>query len=223
MLALYHLGSVDARMIEAVQAGSRWLAGLQNRDGGIPTFCRGWGTLPFDRSSPDITAHALQAWLVWKDQLPEVDAAMARAVAFLKKVQRADGAWIPLWFGNQYALNDENPLYGTARVVAAMKLFPGAREATRRGVEWILKAQNADGGWGGDRGLESSIEETALAVTALGGEAEAIASWERGVGWLAAATWEGAETPPSPIGFYFARLWYYEGLYPLVFATATAK
>ena len=32
---------------------------------------------------------------------------------------------------------------------------------------------------------------------------------------------EGQEFPPSPIGFYFAALWYYERLYPLIF-TATA-
>jgi len=29
----------------------RWLLGLQNSDGGVPTFCRGWGKLPFDRST----------------------------------------------------------------------------------------------------------------------------------------------------------------------------
>jgi hypothetical protein len=39
----------------------RWLLDLQNGDGGIPTFCRGWGALPFDRSAPDLTAHALRA------------------------------------------------------------------------------------------------------------------------------------------------------------------
>ena len=39
------------------------VVGLQNRDGGLPTFCRGWGTLPFDRSGCDLTAHALRALL----------------------------------------------------------------------------------------------------------------------------------------------------------------
>src|SRR5213075_1225977 len=41
-------------------SGVHWLLGLQNRDGGFPTFCRGWGNLPFDRSGPDLTAHALR-------------------------------------------------------------------------------------------------------------------------------------------------------------------
>jgi squalene-hopene/tetraprenyl-beta-curcumene cyclase len=38
-----------------------WLLRLQNRDGGWPTFCRGWGKLPFDRSGTDLTAHVLRA------------------------------------------------------------------------------------------------------------------------------------------------------------------
>jgi squalene-hopene/tetraprenyl-beta-curcumene cyclase len=42
----------------------------------------------------------------------------------------------------------------------------------------------------------------------------------RGTEWLVHHTDEGREFPPSPIGFYFAALWYYERLYPLVFTTA---
>src|SRR6185312_8007498 len=43
-----------------------WVIGLQNSDGGFPTFCRGWGTLPFDRSGSDLTAHALRALAAWQ-------------------------------------------------------------------------------------------------------------------------------------------------------------
>ena len=32
------------------------------------------------------------------------------------------------------------------------------------------------------------------------------------------ATEQGRRTAPSPIGFYFANLWYFEELYPLIFA-----
>src|SRR6266568_4695463 len=46
----------------AAMAGIHWLLNLQNADGGLPTFCRGWTNLPFDRSAPDLTAHALRAW-----------------------------------------------------------------------------------------------------------------------------------------------------------------
>src|SRR4029077_8232431 len=53
LLALRRLGEPDEQTRAATLAGARWLLGLQNRDGGIPTFCRGWGALPFDRSSAD--------------------------------------------------------------------------------------------------------------------------------------------------------------------------
>jgi len=46
---------------QAIDRGINWLFRLQNRDGGWPTFCRGWGKLPFDRSSNDLTAHVLRA------------------------------------------------------------------------------------------------------------------------------------------------------------------
>ena len=45
---------------DAMAQGADWLRRLQNRDGGWPTFCRGWGKLPFDRSSNDLTAHAIR-------------------------------------------------------------------------------------------------------------------------------------------------------------------
>jgi squalene-hopene/tetraprenyl-beta-curcumene cyclase len=32
-----------------------------------------------------------------------------RGLAYLARQQRADGAWLPLWFGNQYAPEDANP------------------------------------------------------------------------------------------------------------------
>ena len=34
-------------------------------------------------------------------------------------------------------------------------------------MEYLLQSQNADGGWGGAKGVVSSVEETALAVAAL--------------------------------------------------------
>src|ERR1700676_1927976 len=77
LLALGRLGHPDSHLVAAAAAGVRWLLGVQNRDGGVPTFCRGWGTLPFDRSTPEITAHALQAWSVW---CPHFDLVLQRDV-----------------------------------------------------------------------------------------------------------------------------------------------
>lgn len=233
LLALRQLGEPDPGNVQAATAGLRWLMGVQNRDGGIPTFCRGWGTLPFDRSTPEITAHALQAWSAWN---ADVDSSLqrmlrragTRAVAFLARSQRRDGTWIPLWFGNEGAPDEDNPVYGTARVLLGLQsaLACGdSRAATCRlaGVEWLTRAQNLDGGWGGNREVPSSVEETGIALSALGGSgddgdhARVSASIASGVRWLMHAT-DRAEITPAPLGLYFARLWYFEELYPVTFA-----
>ena len=71
----------DARVRDAAEAGVRWLLDLQNRDGGMPTFCRGWTGLPFDRSGPELTAHAVRAWCAWRPHLASPAAAAHRARA----------------------------------------------------------------------------------------------------------------------------------------------
>ncbi len=232
---LSHIGPIGPLgLIPSVRAGIEWLLGLQNADGGIPTFCRGWTNLPFDKSAADLTAHALAAMSLWLPRLPEplknrTERAVRRALRYLQEVQRPDGSWTPLWFGNQSAANQENPVYGTSRALkhlATCRSGIGRIEPMEpmceRAVQWLLSAQNADGGWGGAASVASSIEETALAVDALAAAssnspaaAEAI---HRGAQWLIANTNRGTSLGPSPIGLYFASLWYFEELYPLVFA-----
>ena len=235
LLALRHLGPLDEATRSAGRAAARWLLDLQNRDGGIPTFCRGWGALPFDRSSQDLTAHTLRAWLAWRDEvepscLPSLDAAMHRAICYLRRTQRADGAWVPLWFGNEHAPDDENPLHGTAHVLIALSElaaagYPELGGLLIRGTAWIAASQNDDGGWGGVRGAPSSVEETALAIEALA-SAESLpehahsAALTRGLDWLLARIESGTWRDTAPIGFYFARLWYHERLYPLIWTVA---
>lgn len=236
LVALHHLEVREPRLLESATQGLRWLCGLQNSDGGVPTFCRGWGHLPFDRSSPDITAHALRAWTVWLRHVNGPDrkriaAARRSALRYLANAQHPDGRWVPLWFGNQLATDNENPAYGTARVLMALADCgndPAAAQMASRGIEWFRSAQNSDGGWGGDRGTPSSIEETALALDALVRwlrtstfqDASLLRATRSGVDWLHRATDAGSQLHSSPIGFYFAKLWYFEELYPLLFTTS---
>lgn len=211
----------------AARAGIGWLLGLQNRDGGWPTFCRGWRKLPFDQSCPDITAHAVRAVAAWGTA---ADPARARAVRrgfeYLAAAQRADGSWVPLWFGCEPAPGKQNPVYGTARVLPAYaEAGRGADPHARRGVEFLLAAQHADGGWGGAKGVEPSIEETGLACEALTSfEPAAVGdALVRGLRWLAARTADPRGLAAAPIGLYFAELWYYEELYPVIFAVSALR
>jgi squalene-hopene/tetraprenyl-beta-curcumene cyclase len=214
--------------VPAAAAGVTWLLDLQNRDGGMPTFCRGWGTLPFDRSTPELTAHALLAWHLWHADLDpalrvRIRAATDHALTYLRHTRRANGSWIPLWFGNEHAHNEENPVYGTAQVTAFLSLqsdlAAAAAELIQSGTIYLIRTQKSDGSWGGDAGAPASIEETAVATHALALQADphARTAARRGADWLIQATREGTEFPASPIGLYFARLWYHEKLYPIVF------
>lgn len=205
-------------------ASRKWLLGLQNRDGGFPTFCRGWGRLPFDRSGSDLTAHVLRVIGPWREPVFDGGSCTAKqtdgGLAYLSREQRPDGSWLPLWFGNQHAKDDINPVYGTARVLAAYRdLGLAESPACQRGIAYLLAVQNTDGGWGGAEDCPSSVEETALAVEVLL-DLASDDSVQRGLLWLIDAVESGRFREPSPIGFYFAKLWYYEKLYPLIFTVA---
>ena len=258
MIALHVLNNAQEITHAAAVKGIEWLLDLQNRDGGIPTFCRGWGKLPFDRSSPDITAHAVRAVSVSRLKLnserqSRCDKALVRMLQYLVASQRSDGAWSPLWFGNQHAAAQENLTYGTSRILRTAELLPALfdnhqwRAAVMRGQRWLLAAQNQDGGWGGAVNTPSSIEETSLSLEALStmvscqmaagrspgrtrqanidnvDEDALQLALHRGATWLCGATDEGRCFPPSAIGLYFAQLWYDEKLYPLIFSVAALR
>lgn len=221
LLALASLGAHDERTIRAAENGLTWLLNLQNRDGGIPTFCKGWGTLPFDRSSPELTVHAMQAWVCWQNSAnptlsQRISSALNRALRYLNASQRSDGAWIPLWFGNEKAVNQENPVYGTARTLSGLNDLKASgleihSDMLERAAGFLHRTQLSEGGWGGDANSPESIEETSLASEALRNSRGAVRLLQR---------IESNEFPSAPIGLYFARLWYYERLYPIIFATS---
>jgi squalene-hopene/tetraprenyl-beta-curcumene cyclase len=198
---------------QSAQRGIMWLLDLQNRDGGMPTFCKGWGKLPFDCSCPDLTAHAIRAFVEWRGDVDsklwkKMARSIRRGLYYLEKEQRVDGSWVPLWFGSQSNPNHENPVYGTARVLEALREldeieFPTAVNMKTRGFLWLEKVPLT--------GL--SIEEVALMVGVTG----------EGIDHLLEMTNNGTEFPASPIGLYFSSLWYAEKLYPLAFTVEALK
>lgn len=227
VLALLQLDSGDAHVRKAVSEGCSWLSTLQNNDGGIPTFCQGWGRLPFDKSCADLTGHAILAWVrageAYAD--PGLKKTVAKAIRFLEKHQNEDGSWVPLWFGNQAVKGQTNPVYGTARVMSYLNdslesswLEKDLRERIlkliKKAETFLCSQQNEDGSWGGQKGVLGSIEETSLAVSAL--TANFPENCRLGMEWLDREFLANGLTP-RPIGLYFASLWYHEKMYPLVF------
>jgi squalene-hopene/tetraprenyl-beta-curcumene cyclase len=246
------------RVKRALRLGVNWLLELQNEDGGWPTFQRGDGALPQMSSGVDPTAQALRALAAWRQEwnadvrrdepapaalVKRINRATARGVEFLQSQQRGDGRFVPLWFGSEQHPDDENPVLGTAQVLAAcddLQLL--SSDMAARAAAWLITAQHSGGGWGpprvpidysDDRGLRSwrenetlakfcSVEETSAAVSALlpltATDPAAHHSVSRGLQWLANAVEEDAHRRPAIVGFYFSRIWYYDRLYPLAFA-----
>ena len=89
-----------------------------------------------------------------------------------------------------------------------------------RALQWLAARQDDSGGWSGASGGPVSVEETALAVEALAGTKYVTATDRRGMAWLVERVETDAWREPAPIGFYFAKLWYYERLYPQIWTVS---
>jgi squalene cyclase len=225
LIALKRLIGATDEGKKAAKLGLTWLMGIQNSDGGFPTFCKGWGKLPFDASCPDITAHAIRAIISWKDDLDQsfsykLNKSLNKSISYLKNTQKSDGSWLPLWFGNEHDAEHCNPVYGTSQVLiglcnAKQAGIPGVEQMIEAGARFLIQVKNDDGSWGGNKNLPPSIEETALAIRALKlcGHKNNLDS---SVNWLI-ENLQKEELKASPIGLYFASLWYDEQMYPLVY------
>ncbi|MDO9257807.1 MAG: hypothetical protein Q7U54_19980 [Bacteroidales bacterium] len=150
---------------------------------------------------------------------------MSKAFYFIRKAQNDNGYWYPLWFGNQSATDHKNPVYGTAKVAIYLKdsMMCGSLDTSmKKDIEkllsdawqYLLKQQNRDGSWGGEAGVRGTMEETALAISALT-EKDRDAC-HRGFEWLE-NEYRQHGLRSAPIGVYFAMLWYDEKLYPLIY------
>ncbi len=196
---------------DSVRSGLRWLYGMQNRDGSWPTFVRD-SKVPFDRGCPYVTSQVLTALAAVG---PEEGGAARRALAYLRGVQRRDGAFHSLWFRSHTR--------GTAAAIEALSDLGLGRDPTvRRAEQWLRTQQNPDGGWANARGAASTAEETSWATAALlrretPRNRRAV---ERGVRWLLDHQRPDGGWDPGVVGVYFSSVIYsnvfYAASYPII-------
>jgi len=140
------------RYSHAVKRALDWLVGMQSTNGGFASFDVDntnyyLNEIPFadhgallDPPTSDVTARVVTALAVVGR--PQDAAALARAVAYLRKAQEADGSWFGRW-GTNY-------VYGTWSVLTGLAHagIGSSDPAVQRAVNWLHSRQNADGGWG---------------------------------------------------------------------------
>ncbi|WP_277187508.1 squalene--hopene cyclase [Caballeronia sp. BR00000012568055] len=138
---------------EAIARGREWIVGMQSSDGG-------WGAfepentqfylnnIPFsdhgallDPPTVDVSARCL-SMLAQLGETPANSEPARRALDFIVKDQLRDGSWYGRW-GMNY-------VYGTWSALCALNAAGIASTDTRmkRGADWLVSIQNADGGWG---------------------------------------------------------------------------
>src|SRR5579862_3793833 len=224
----------------AMERGLVWMLGMQNDDGGWASFDKGndkdfLTKVPFadhnamiDPSTSDITSRVIESLSFFKEKGFDLNhPVVQRGIDFIKKDQCDDGAWFGRW--------GVNYIYGTWQVLRGMKLIGEDMNKgwLRRGVEWFLRCQNADGGWGESiesydepklKGIGPSTKsQTAWALMGLisAGQAHSQAV-RRGVRYLLesqtpAGSWE--EVNWTGTGFprvFYLKYHYYRHYFPMM-------
>ena len=230
-------GRVGGRFDEAIARGTEWTVGLQSRNGGWGAFDADnsyhyLNNIPFadhgallDPPTADVSARCVSMLAQLGE--PAGSARMRAAVAYLVREQEADGSWFGRW--------GVNYIYGTWSALCALNAagLTGADAPIRRGADWLLAVQNADGGWGescdsyaldrsGHVPADSRASQTAWALLGLmaAGAAEhpAVA---RGIAWLTASQGDDGVWPEEHYtGGGFPRVFYlryhgYAKIFPL--------
>jgi squalene-hopene/tetraprenyl-beta-curcumene cyclase len=224
------------RYRHAIERGVEWVLGLQSRNGGWGSFDADnthdyLNNIPFadhgallDPPTADLTARCISA--LAQIGHSRKHPAVARALAYLKEEQEADGSWFGRW-GTNY-------VYGTWSALSALNAVGEdmAQPYVQKAVDWLKSRQQADGGWGESCGsywaerknevVASTPSQTAWALLGLmaAGEIESKAV-ARGVKYLRRAPRHGArwdEELYNAVGFprvLYLRYHGYSAYFPL--------
>jgi squalene-hopene/tetraprenyl-beta-curcumene cyclase len=221
----------------AVARARDWIVGMQSRNGGWGAFDADnthsfLNHIPFadhgallDPPTADVTARCV-SFLAQIGHAAN-EPAMARALAYLRAEQEADGSWFGRW-GTNY-------VYGTWSVLCALNAAGLSHDdpMIRRAAAWLISRQRGDGGWGEDEESyagaqpgayhESTPSQTSWAVLGLMAAGlvghPAVA---RGIAWLQEqqrADGEWTELPYTAVGFprvFYLRYHGYRLFFPLL-------
>ncbi len=193
--------SAQADFRGSIARAREWIVGMQSENGAWGAFDADnhydyLNNIPFadhgallDPPTEDVTARCI-SMLAQVGETVDKSEAVARAVDYLRRTQMEEGSWYGRW-GMNY-------IYGTWSVLCALNAagIDHASPEFRKAVAWLVKIQNADGGWGEDgssykleyRGYEpspSTASQTAWALLGLmaAGEVDHPAV-QRGIGYL---------------------------------------
>ncbi len=136
----------------SLHRGLEWLLGMQSSNGGWGAFDRNntkafLRQIPFadfgemiDPPSVDVTAHIVE--YLGKIGYDRRSGVIKRALSYIKREQKPDGAWFGRW--------GVNFIYGTGCVLPALAAVGEDMNQAyvRRAVDWLIDRQNDDGGWG---------------------------------------------------------------------------
>ncbi|SHG73884.1 squalene-hopene/tetraprenyl-beta-curcumene cyclase [Jatrophihabitans endophyticus] len=188
--------SVEWILGEEIQRRGDWAVRRPGVDPG------GWAFEFANDGYPDVddTAEVVLALDRVKDDLPAVKAAVERGIAWVKGMQSSDGGWGAFDADNTRRLVEKLPFcdFGavidppsadvTAHAVEMLaRCDDPAGLAARRGVRWLLAAQEDDGSWFGRWG-NNYVYGTGAVVPALvaAGVPTADPAVRRAVDWLVA-------------------------------------
>ncbi len=143
-------------MDESIHRATRWIVGMQSKNGGYGAFDVDnthyyLDEIPFadhgallDPPTSDVSARcAMLMARVAKDH-DEYLPALQRTIEYLRSEQEADGSWFGRW-GTNY-------IYGTWSVLLGLEQtnVPKSDPIYTKAVAWLKNMQREDGGWGED-------------------------------------------------------------------------
>ena len=163
-MAMERTQQLDAKVDHraALARAEEWIIGLQSKNGAWGAFDADnefyyLNNIPFadhgallDPPTEDVTARCVSMLAQFGQTLKNSPVVRA-GVDYLSRTQMDEGSWYGRW-GMNY-------IYGTWSVLCALNAagMDHAAPEMRKAAAWLIKIQNADGGWGGPSVRERQI------------------------------------------------------------------